>query len=459
MGDDAAASVTPAQRKGIFLIISAVLFMASVDQTIVATALHVIQTDLDTGIQWSSWIITAYLLGQLLTMPIAGRVSDQFGRKRVLVAAIVLFTGASLCCGLATNIYVLVLLRAVQSIGAGAFMPASTGIISELWGADRDKAIGLFSSIFPIGGIAGPVLGGVITDVWSWRWIFLINVPIGVVACVGALLLVPSHRPQRTGRTDLLGIGLMGTSLLGGMFAMTYLGDPRHHPGSVWFLTPLAVGVLSGVLFFRHSHRARAPFIPPRFLDGPDFGRMNVINLLFGCAAAGFSALAPTFAQDRLGVSALAAGEMLVARSIGMVVAAAIAVKLLRRSGVRRPMILGYTVTAAGLFLTLPGEFLLSPLIWLTLGATLTGVGIGAAAPSSNNAGLQLSPDNAAALSGLRGMFRQVGGITAVSVATALAARSDSPATTLGWSFAVLAVLLLLTLPMIRKIPDHRGAW
>lgn len=451
--------VSGARRRAIFSIIAAVLFMASVDQTIIATALHVIQTDLDTGIQWSSWTITAYLLGQLLTMPIAGRLSEQFGRKAVLVVAIALFTGASLCCGLATDIHVLVVLRVIQSIGAGAFMPASTGIISELWGSDRDKALGLFSSIFPIGGIAGPVLGGVITGVWSWRWIFLINVPIGLAAGIAAVLLIPSQRTQRTERIDLVGIGLMGAALLGGMFGMTYLGDARHQLDSPLFIAPISIGVLAGALFFRHCHRAAAPFIPPQFLTGPAFGRMNVINLGFGCAAEGFSALAPTFAQERLGVGPLAAGVMLVARSIAMVLASVIAVNLLRRAGVRKPMMIGYTITAAGLLLTLPGDFALPPLMWLTIGATLTGIGIGAAAPSSNNAGLQLSPENAAALSGLRGMFRQMGGITAVSVSTALAARSDSPATTLGWAFAVFAVLLLLTLPLIRKVPDHRGAW
>ena len=152
---------------------------------------------------WSSWTITVYALGQIMVMPLAGRISDQFGRRRVFIGAIALFTIASLCCGLADDIYVLVALRAVQAIGGGSFMPSATGIVSDQFGPDRDRAIGLFTSIFPIGGIVGPILGGVFVTYWSWRWIFLVNVPIGIVLLVLAAGLHPAHGEAAHGRIDL----------------------------------------------------------------------------------------------------------------------------------------------------------------------------------------------------------------------------------------------------------------
>src|ERR1700712_1552348 len=180
---DAQASVDdPKPRRYlIFAVVSIALLMAAVDQTIVATALGTLQHDLHAQVNWSSWTITVYALGQILVMPLAGRISDQYGRRRVFIAAIVLFTVASLCCGLANDIYVLVALRAVQAIGGGAFMPSAIGIVADQFGPDRDRAIGLFTSIFPIGGIIGPIVGGFFVTYWSWRAIFFVNVPIGIV--------------------------------------------------------------------------------------------------------------------------------------------------------------------------------------------------------------------------------------------------------------------------------------
>ena len=121
--------------------------MASVDQTIVATALPALQHDLHASVNWSSWTITIYALGQILMMPLAGKLGDQFGRKKIFLGAAVLFTAASLCCGFASNIYLLVGLRGLQALGGGAFMPSATGIVAQQFGRDRDRALGLFSKI------------------------------------------------------------------------------------------------------------------------------------------------------------------------------------------------------------------------------------------------------------------------------------------------------------------------
>src|SRR5262249_46131631 len=160
------------ERKLVFAVVAIALFMSSVDQTIVATALPTIQNDLDAPINWASWTITIYAFGQVVAMPVAGRISDQFGRKKVFLIALTLFTVASLCCGLAQNIEALVVLRLLQALGGGAFMPSASGIVADQFGPDRDRAIGMFTSIFPIGGILGPVLGGILVSTWTWRGIF-----------------------------------------------------------------------------------------------------------------------------------------------------------------------------------------------------------------------------------------------------------------------------------------------
>jgi MFS family permease len=131
------AVARPVRRNLIFAIVSIGLFMASIDQTIVATALPAIQKELHTQINWSGWTITIYALGQVLAMPMAGKISDMYGRKRVFLVAAVVFTVSSLCCGFAGNIYLLLLPRAAQALGGGAFMPSATGIVSDHFGAQR----------------------------------------------------------------------------------------------------------------------------------------------------------------------------------------------------------------------------------------------------------------------------------------------------------------------------------
>jgi EmrB/QacA subfamily drug resistance transporter len=454
------ASFEPQPRRYlVFAVVSIALFMAAVDQTIVATALGTLQHDLHAQVNWSSWTITIYALGQILVMPLAGSISDQYGRKKVFVAAVALFTVASLACGLANDIYTLVALRAVQAVGGGAFMPSATGIVADQFGPDRDRAIGLFTSIFPIGGIVGPILGGVFVTYWSWRGIFLVNVPIGIILFCLAVTLIPGSAKQARGRLDVSGIVMLGTGLLGAMLAVSYLGGATSSPLSPAFIVPLVIGLAGVILFVRHSARATHPFIPLRLLRGHGFAVMNLINFMFGVAILGFATLVPLYAEERYGIDTLAAGSLLTARAVGMIAVAAIAVFTLRRTGYRPPMIAGFVLSAAGLVLMSVGPTGLSPYAWLAIAAGVTGIGMGVAVPATNNATLQLAPEHTAAIAGLRGMFRQSGGITGISVVTAIIARSSNPGMAQAHVFIVLAVLLVCLIPLVFLVPEHRGGW
>jgi len=449
----------PRGRLVIFAVVSIALLMASVDQTIVATALPSIQRDLGAQVNWSSWTITVYALGQVMVMPLAGKIGDQFGRKQIFLGAAVLFTTASLCCGLADNIYLLIVLRAIQAIGGGTFMPSATGIVTELFGKDRDRAVGLFASIFPIGGIIGPVLGGVFVTYWSWRGIFLVNIPIGITLVVLGAIFIPDIARRPDLHLDIRGVVLLGLTLLAAMLGIGYLGGARSNPLSAYFLLPECIAVAAATAFVRHSARAQSPFISLRFLVGRGFGIMNLLNFLYGSAVLGFAPLVPLYAQERYGLPALAAGTLLTARALGMITTAGLSVYLLRRTGYRWPIAVGFTLCAAGLVGTAASPHVLSTYAWLAVTTGICGIGMGISTPSSNNATLQLAPDHAAAVAGLRGMFRQSGAITAVSITAAIVARSADPGLAQAHVFLVFAAALLASLPLIFRVPDHRGRW
>jgi EmrB/QacA subfamily drug resistance transporter len=446
------------RRKLIFAIVSIGLFMASVDQTIVATALPAIERELHSGINWSGWTISIYALGQVIAMPMAGKISDTYGRKKVFMISAAVFTLSSLCCGLAPNIELLLLARFIQALGGGAFMPSATGIVSDHFGEQRDRAVGMFTSIFPIGGIVGPVLGGLFVSYWSWRGIFLVNVPVGLVLIVLTARFIPASALRPSSRIDLRGIFLLAALILAGMFGITYLGSGPVPLDSPVVLSSLACAVALGFVFLRHSRTYPTPFVPYRLLRGRGFGIMNLINYLYGAAALGFAALVPLYASDRYGISALASGTLLTARAVGMIAVAGVAALALRRTGYRWPMVLGFVVLALGLVL-MAVNALISPYAWLAIGAAFTGLGMGLSVPASNNASLQLAPESVAAIAGLRGMFRQSGAITAVSVTTAVIARSSHPGIEQAHVFLVFAAILLLMLPLVRLVPEHRGSW
>jgi MFS family permease len=448
------------RRWTVFAVVGVALLMGSIDQTSVATALPAIQDDLGGSLAWSSWTITVYALGQIMAMPIAGKLSDQFGRKTIFLTAIGLFTLASLCAGMAGDIATLIVVRVFQGMAAGALMPSATGIVADQFGRDRDRAIGLFTSIFPIGAIIGPVVGGVLVTYTSWRAIFLINLPIGVLLLVLVSVLI--RRTPRAGaaRIDVRGIGLLCGLLLATMTAITALGTPGSLRLQAVATSVAAVAaVVLGWRFLRHARRVPDAVVPMRLLRGRTFGVMNTVNVMFGAAALGFGTLVPIYAEHRYGITPLAAGGLLAIRAIGMISLSSVSVFLLRRTGHRILMVAGFGLMVIGMvLLALPPQGL-STQAWLSVAAGITGLGMGMAAPASNNASLHLAPREISSITGLRGMFRQSGAIVSISITTALLSVSAQPGITQAYVFVVFAVILLAAVPLILSMPDHRGSW
>lgn len=440
----------------VFGIVSIALFMSSLDGTIVATGLPTLRHALHAGINWTSWTMTAYQLGLVVAMPIAGRVADSLGRKRVFLAAAVLFTMSSLLCGLVTNIGELIALRVLEAAGGAAFMPAASGIVMDIFDEEhRQRALGMFSSIFPLGALVGPIAGGIILTAWSWRGVFLVNVPIGIAFTALAWRFLPASA-GKPARADIMGAFLMGASVLGVMIAVTDLGNKAVGVLSPSFLLPLAFSLVCGWVFLRRCARIADPLIPVHLLRGRVFQAMNVVNLVWGACAIGFGSLVPLFAEDRFGLSPLASGTLLTARAIGEIVLAVSASVLIHRTGYRVPIVAGIALISGGLAMIATTPVLLSPYAWLALGATLTGLGTGLSAPAANNASIELAPDDVGAITGLRGAARQGGAILGITLATSLAAHSGDEVGTLIAAFFALAVLLLCMVPLVFMVPDGR---
>jgi EmrB/QacA subfamily drug resistance transporter len=443
----------------VFGIVAVALFMSSIDQTMNATALPTLSRDLHAGVNWSGWTITIYSFGLVLAMPVGGRISDQFGGKKVFLAAIALFTFASLCCGLAPDMFLLIVFRAVQSIGAGIFLPSASGIVAAEFPENRDRMIGSFASIFPIGGMIGPIIGGVIVGYWSWRWMFFINVPIGIVLLFLGLRWFRKTAPKRVSGIDLRGIALFGSALLAAMCALALIGERGALPMAL-ALVALVVAAVLAVFFLRHATYSPTAFIPIRLLRGRTFGFMNLLNLVFGAAFLALGGLAPLYAEDRYHVDPVSAGTLLTARAFGIILVAGVSMMLLRRTGYRLPMIIGSTVGALGLILLqFAPPALVSPDYWLVICTTICGIGMGSFMPAANNATLHLDPNQVAAVTGLRGMFRQAGFLIGVSVITAILARSAQPGITQAHAYLVTAIIVLAVLPLVFLIPDYRGKW
>ena len=321
----------------------------------------------------------------------------------------------------------------------------------------------LFGSVFPIGAMIGPIFGGLFVKYWSWRGVFFVNVPLGLLILALAWRFIPRDpaKDRSTGLTmDWVGMGLMGAAVLAAMFSTNALGAPGGDGGPWGFWALLAGATLATGLFVRHVRGASTPFIAPSLIWGSGFGPVNAVNAIYGGMTIGAVALVPLYAANRYGMDALAAGTLLIAQGIAAIALSLAATWALRRTGYRRPMWVGACAIVAGLgVLAVQAPVAIGPYRWLLGGAFLVGAGIGAVNPASRNAGLQLAPRSASTLAALRTLFLQLGTIATVAVATAVLADAHDPGRAQAWVYAAQALLLLLALPLIHRVPEHRGAW
>lgn len=455
----------PTVNRGMmFFTVALALMMMSLDSTIVATILKELQHSLDTSVSWAAWTMTAYSLGFMIMLPITGRLGDSFGRRRVFVASVLLFSVASLLCGFAHSITSLILLRMLQAMGGAGFTPSATGIIVDHFGKSRDKAVGLFGSIFPIGAMIGPIVGGVMVHWLNWRWAFFMNVPIGIVILLLTLRVIPADAKRKdpeSARLDYGGMILLGLSIFLSMLAASELTEPGQHLSSPLVAIPGLVGIACLISFAFHIRRSAQPFIKPQLILGRGFGAVNLVNMLLGGAVLGMVSLVPLYATNRYGINVLGAGTLLIPQGIAAIIFSLLGTAILRRSGQRMPILIGGITCIIGLLLlAMTPPLGLSPWQWLAFATFIIGSGIGGANPASRNAGLELAPEHSGTQAALRSLFMQTGAIIIVTVTTALLATAGNGGGAMQERVILLfAFFLVPCLGLVKFVPEHHGAW
>ena len=327
------------------------LLLAALDQTIVATALPRIVADLH-GLNHLSWVVTAYLLTSTVTVPLYGKLSDLYGRKRLFMVAIGLFLVGSALCGASQSMIELIVFRAVQGLGAGGLIPLTFAVIGDLFSPrERGRYQGLTGAVWAIAAVAGPLLGGVLTDKVSWRWIFYINLPLGFLALfvVATTMHIPFHRREHS--IDFLGAGLLTGSAVCLLVAAVW-GGQNYPWGSGQIVGLLLAGVLLGGMFVFIEMRAREPMLPLRLFDNSIFSVASVAAVLIGAVLFGALIYIPLFVQGVIGGSATNSGVVLIPLSLGWVVTSILSGLVISRTGRYRMFpIVGSAVVAAGFWL------------------------------------------------------------------------------------------------------------
>ncbi|GGG64173.1 MDR family MFS transporter [Paenibacillus radicis (ex Gao et al. 2016)] len=366
------------------------LLMASMDNTIVATAMGTIVGELG-GLDQFVWVTSAYMVAEMAGMPIFGKLSDMYGRKRFFLFGIIVFMIGSALCGTASSIAELSLFRAIQGIGAGALVPITfTILLDAVSPENRGKLMGLFGAVFGLSSVFGPLLGAFLTDYWSWQWIFYINLPLGVAA----LMLVYKFYKESPARSKQQIDWLGALSLIGAIICLIFsleLGGKLF----AWDSWPI-IGLLGGflilaVLFIFAERRALEPIISFAMFKVRLFASSTLIAVLSGAAFIAASVYLPIYIQGVLGGTATNSGFMLLPMMLGTVVTATLGGFLMARLSYR-------TILASTLLLLVIGLALLTtitagtPRIVITIYMIIVGLGIGASFSVLSNAVIQDIP-------------------------------------------------------------------
>ncbi|MEU4201973.1 MFS transporter [Streptomyces sp. NPDC045470] len=357
MAQDTGAPPVPGEgqsRRTVLVAIGALLLgllIAALDQTIVATALPTIVSDLG-GLDHLSWVVTAYLLASTAATPLWGKLGDQYGRKRLFQTAIVIFLIGSALCGIAQDMPQLIAFRAVQGLGGGGLIVLSMAIVGDIVPPrDRGRYQGLFGAVFGATSVLGPLLGGLFVDHLSWRWVFYINLPIGIVALavIAAVLHIPVRRTPH--RIDYLGTVLIA-AVAACFVLMTSLGGVSYDWGS-WQIIGLGVlGLVLLAVFVAVERRAAEPVLPLRLFRLRSFTLTAVIGFVIGFAMFGSMTYLPTFLQVVQGVSPTMSGVHMLPMVIGMLLSSTGSGQLVSRTGHYKVFpVAGTAVTAVGLLL------------------------------------------------------------------------------------------------------------
>ncbi|EWS99988.1 multidrug transporter [Intrasporangium oryzae NRRL B-24470] len=366
------------QARRIFGALMLGMLVASISQTIVSPAMPRIVAELG-GMEHYSWLATAAMLVSAISVPIVGKLSDIYGRRGFYLGGILVFMAGSIIAGLAPNFWVLVVARAVQGLGMGTLMPLSQTIIGDIIPPrQRGKYQGLMGGIFGLSSIAGPLVGGFVTDHFGWRWLFFITLPVGAAAFAGIQRFLHLEHVDREVIIDKAGIALLSVSLIL-LLTATSLGGTTWAWSSPEILTMYAVGLVALVLFVLVERRAVEPVIPLRLFRNRIFTASNIASFMVSVMMFGAMIYMPVYAQGVLGVSATNSGLILMPMSVAMIGLSILSGLVITRTGrYKLQTILGVLIMGVGFWLLIRLDYGASQ-GELTLAMIVFGIGLGMA--------------------------------------------------------------------------------
>ncbi len=427
--------MTPAQQapasgiKNPWLIAIAVMlatFMEVLDTSIAAVALPYIAGSLSATNDEATWVLTSYLVANAIVLPASSWFSLRFGRKRFLIACIVIFTVSSFACGAATSLALILIARAVQGAGGGALQPLSQAILLESFPPQkRGIAMAVFALGVVVAPVLGPTLGGWLTDAYSWRWAFYINVPVGIFAVfmISRYVEDPSYvKEAHPGKLDRIGLGLLAV-WLGCLQIILDKGQEDDWFSATWIRWAFAMLITCFVLFLIRELRHKQPLVDLKVFRHRNFTLGCLLIGLFGAAIYGMITLLPLFYQELMGYTALAAGWAVSPRGIGAILAMPIIGYLTAKIDNRWLIMFGFLLFAiASLWF---GEVNLAIGQWSFLAAILiSGFGSGCVfVPLSTTTMAFLRNEEIGNASGLYNLLRNIGGSIGISVVNTIVAR------------------------------------
>ncbi|MBF8378303.1 MFS transporter [Alicyclobacillus mali] len=377
--------ITGARKWWAFATVLVTMFFSSLDQTVVSTAMPTVISDLH-GLNLYTWVFTAYMITSSITVPIYGKLSDVFGRKPFYLFGLVMFGVGSAISGQAHSMMELVWARAVQGVGAGAMMSMPRATVGDIFSPkERARWMGVMMAVFGLSSIVGPAIGGFITDDWSWRWVFYVNLPFVIVAIVGVVFALPRVRTKDQVKVDWQGAALLTVGLVPILLALTWAGS-KYAWGSSEILGMLAGGVVVLVVFVFWEMRAPDPLVAPWLFRNRIFTTSLVLQLLVGMAMFGSLMYLPIFVQGVIGLNAQNSGWIMTPMMGGFMVGSMVSGQVMSKTGRYRHVawLSGAVIVVGSILLNRIDVHTSWPTIMVDM--VVLGLGIGALMPLMNMA-------------------------------------------------------------------------